>query len=273
MRIRLPLLKFWLSGHRNGVSFLDLLKNIFEPSYEYTAAKMIKKIEQKDGFHVISLEGINHPLYFPGEMDLHGLYGVITELLFPKNWHFYEKMGTEVLGDDIVVDCGAAEGLFSLWVAPRCKKVYAIEPLPRFVESMQRSFKGIDNIEIVPYAVSDEDGQINIIEHSTSSFLSSSKEGNKVKVATLDALFADKRIPVSYLKADVEGFELQLIRGARRTIERYEPKIAIAVYHAAGHAEYISRYLKEIVPDYKIRTIGIDDVWGAPMLLHATRAG
>jgi FkbM family methyltransferase len=197
------------------------------------------------------------------------LLGGVSNIMVESDWHYYEVEQTKVGNDDIVIDCGAAEGLFSLMVAKRCRKVYAIEPLPRFVESMKLTFSKFDNVEIVPCALSDEKGFEKMSSRGVlSSMVGLDEDGVRVKVNTVDNLFVKKRIRVDYIKADLEGYEMKMLRGASETIRAYDPKIAITTYHKANDAEEISAFLKHINPSYNIRLKGISNL-GGPMMLHA----
>lgn len=73
--------------------------------------------------------------------------------------------------------------------------------------------------------------------------------GMTVDVVRLDTFL--KRDRVSFLKADVEGMEMALLRGARSTIRQYKPKIAICVYHYPTDIPDITNFLVELVPDYQ----------------------
>jgi hypothetical protein len=90
-----------------------------------------------------------------------------------------------------------------------------------------------------------------------------------IKVTTIDKLFYEKQIPITYIKADLEGYELKMLEGARNTITTYHPKIAITTYHEVGHAKWITDYLREINPNYRIKIKGLEQTWGAPIMLHA----
>jgi FkbM family methyltransferase len=257
----------WLSGKRNGVSLLELIKVMFAPTSTPKAKRYITSIEEDQDFIKIYLKNVDMPLYYPKEASLQQLHQVISELFCPSEWHYYETDETRVQPDDVVVDCGAAEGLFSLLVANRCKKVYAVEPHPRFVEAMQHTFNGGSNIRIVPVALSDQESQLFLCDSGISSTVSSTEGGTPVKATTLDNLMADTQ--VTYIKADLEGYEMEMLKGARKTIQKYSPKIAITTYHNRNSASEITDYLKSLNPYYKIRLKGIEDVAGKPVMLHA----
>jgi FkbM family methyltransferase len=73
--------------------------------------------------------------------------------------------------------------------------------------------------------------------------------GTKVDIVSLDSFLNGNRI--TFLKADVEGMEMQLLKGAQSTIRRDKPKIAICVYHYPTDIPDITNYLADLVSDYQ----------------------
>ncbi len=74
-------------------------------------------------------------------------------------------------------------------------------------------------------------------------------ETQPVTVLSLDNFLKGQSI--TFLKADVEGMEMALLKGARSTIQRDKPKISICVYHYPADIPAISLYLRGMVPDYR----------------------
>ncbi|HQB50890.1 MAG TPA: FkbM family methyltransferase [bacterium] len=58
------------------------------------------------------------------------------------------------------------------------------------------------------------------------------------------------------MKADIEGAERLMLKGAEQTIRRFKPSIAIRIYHLPDDPEVIEAMLKEFVPEYKIEKFG-----------------
>lgn len=268
---RLRIFSRWLRGHRNGVSTSDLVRFLTGPTCAVESRQYIESVTEERDEILVRLRGVDRPLHWPKGEALYPLYMVLAETLNPQNWHFYEVAETRVSGDDIVADCGAAEGIFALLVQSRAKSVYAIEPSPHWTASLGRTFDGATNVTVLPVAIGAKPGHAYLSGGALDSAVSADGRdgGHAVAVETIDRLFADRDRPLTYLKADLEGFELEMLEGARRTIARYRPKIAITTYHQADHAERIAAFLREAEPGYRMRTKGIDADTGSPVMLHA----
>ena len=143
---RLQIATRWLRGQRNGVSATDLARFLSGPTCEINSRRYISTVEQEDDFLVVRLRGVDRPLYWPKEQPIYALHMVLSEALDERNWHFYEVPETRVQSDDVVADCGAAEGIFSLLVQERARQVYAIEPAPHWTASLERTFAGAANV-------------------------------------------------------------------------------------------------------------------------------
>lgn len=263
------MLKHWLAGRRNGVRLFELFKNIIAPVSKYKARQFINRIREEGDYYIIHFRSLVRPLYLPKIFGLRQLYQIISEVFIPAEWHYYEIEETKITKDDIVADCGAAEGLFTLYVAGRCQKVYAIEPLPEFVWALEKTFYDNPHVEIIPVAVGEKVGRVYLTDNAINARISDKPTNISVPLETIDNLFFKQDKPISYLKADLEGYEMEMLKGARETIRAYRPKIAITTYHRAEHAKQIEEFLKSIHPDYHFKIKGLEERFGAPVMLHA----
>jgi FkbM family methyltransferase len=76
------------------------------------------------------------------------------------------------------------------------------------------------------------------------------KELFEGEIKVYDDLF--REVPVTLLKLDVEGMEIEVLNGARNSIQEYRPKMAISIYHKNDHIWKIPQLIKEMNPDYKL---------------------
>lgn len=254
------------AGRHRPTTFGEMVRFVTSAPYRARGQRHIVRIEPEGDLLAVTFQGLARPLFWPAELPLDALRMVASEQFDAGDWHQYEVPETRVRPDDVVVDCGSAEGLFALRVAPRCRRVYAVEPFPRFVQAMRRSFDGLDNVQIIECLLGDREGSARLGGEGLTAM--ESADGLEVPIRTLDSLFQPGGDDPTYLKADVEGAELRVLAGAREVIRRSRPRLAFTTYHEPGHADDITRVLREIEPRYQIRTKGWSQ-FGTPLMLHA----
>lgn len=72
------------------------------------------------------------------------------------------------------------------------------------------------------------------------------------QVTTIDAYARENNLPsVDFIKLDVEGAELEILKGAKTSIARYKPILAISAYHKLDDFWVLMNYIKSIRPDYE----------------------
>lgn len=131
-----------------------------------------------------------------------------------------------------IVDIGANVGFFSIMINeyfPNAR-VYSFEPIPLTFSCLLKNISG--NPKIVPYelALSEKNGVKNMTFDENDSLISKftkNKRGKKgeslmqVKTATLDNFCSTQDITdIDLLKIDAETFELGILKGSRRTLEK-----------------------------------------------------
>lgn len=137
---------------------------------------------------------------------------------------------------DVFYDIGANVGFYSLLGSRRVGKdgrVVAFEPLPQNLNVLRRhlSLNHLSNVTAINSAVSDRRGtaQFSVTDPSSSHL---SPTGNlRVAVTTLDSVAEEYGLrPPQVVKVDVEGAEIDLIRGGLRCLVQSRPILFIAIH-------------------------------------------
>lgn len=154
----------------------------------------------------------------------------------------YEAAQTRLLGEEIeptdtVYDIGANVGYYTLLMSKLAKRVLSFEPLPRNLRYLRRHrlLNLAKNVKIIDRAVSSDNGK-------TRFFLGENHAMGHMYTPWTDAL-KDEFIEVQQIrldgsglpapdvmKIDVEGAELQVLKGAKDTIECHHPTIFLSVH-------------------------------------------
>ena len=172
--------------------------------------------------------------------------------------------------DEVFVDCGAFVGdtleKYLLHYNGIFKKYYAFEPGRRQFEALKHRVKrlekewALDSGSIVcePAGVGEKEtfGHIDSTSYAlTDTRLISDKEKTRdsINIYSIDQYFKDgKDEIVSFIKSDIEGYEMRMLRGAQHTIMKNKPKLAVAIYHKPQDHFEIPQYIKSLVPEYKM---------------------
>lgn len=268
MNRRIKIAYYWLLGNKYNIGIIDLLKFLLKPRVKNIALKFIKNMSLSDDFIELSFNTIDDKLYWPKDYSLDALYQICAETFDRCDWHHYEYKTTKVQNDDIIVDIGAAEGLFSLSVIRRCKRVFIIEPNSIFFNSLKRTFSQYipKKAKIFNVAVGDQNATVRIKENEIAGKISMKNERN-AKMVILDDLLKDKT-KIDYIKADLEGYEMNFLKGAQYTIKSFKPKMAIACYHSENDYREIIKFVKNLVPKYKYHIKGLSQFSAKPVMVH-----
>lgn len=153
------------------------------------------------------------------------------------------------------VDCGALDGNTSKymyeWYKGNVDKIWLFEPDKISVEKCRRNMEkiGFIDYEIIEKAVYSYETKL--LFNSTGNGTASLNSNGDVTVDTISLDDALGKEEPSFIKMDIEGAEVEAIKGAGEIIGKFAPKLAICVYHKIEDIEVIPRLLLKYNPDYK----------------------
>jgi len=181
-----------------------------------------------------------------------GLWFISGKRVFYSKWFWsgtYEKNTCyfiqNILPEDaICYNIGANIGYHSLIMAKKAYRglVYAFEPIPEVCDILSSNAKSndINNIIVVPKVVSNENGTLTLLRNmdiDQAALINQTfpaKNNNKINflrdtihctAITIDDFVALGNQPPSFLKIDVEGAEVYVLTGAKKTLKKYKPMI------------------------------------------------
>lgn len=200
----------------------------------------------------------------------------------------YEHNGTRIRVEpgDVVIDCGAGLGDQAAFFADQAGPdgfVAVLEPHPvnskACYENMRRNpcLKG--RMAVIPVGAWSGDATLELaLDGGASTFdalgLNIARSGSKrcsARCRAIDGIVADlPRKGVSFIKMDIEGAEIEALRGAGETVERRAPKLAVSVYHDLAHFRQVPAAIDAIRPGYRFY-LGHQSMDFADTVLYAVK--
>jgi FkbM family methyltransferase len=167
---------------------------------------------------------------------------------------------------DIVIDAGAWIGDFSAYAAAKGAVCYAFEPAQETFQWLCETSDLNSNIIPVQCGLGDTVSEVTISISDSNSSANSLvlNDGNhkhnfnnasteRIKITTLDSFVEAYNLSrVDFIKSDIEGYERNLLTGAKNTLKRFAPKLAICTYHLPDDPQVLENIIKEANPDYTI---------------------
>lgn len=169
----------------------------------------------------------------------------------------YNLIGCDV---EYAIDAGAYNGDTAREMQTyfsKLRKIYAIEPDKRNFKKLSKyvAENGLEE-KIIPInaGVWSENsvGGFNSSANrnsSISSTVSYESKSDVVPLVAIDTLTDEK---IDYIKYDVEGAELEALKGSYDTIEKHRPKLLISAYHRSEDIFSLINYMKEKHPAYSL---------------------
>lgn len=159
---------------------------------------------------------------------------VILEGTYSQPEEYLIKQLRHKLPDDMVlIDVGGNIGTFLSQFIDKCRQIFVFEPIPRLNNVITKSieYNKDKKVTLLPKAVGDIPGIVKMLDNNNSNIVDTDALTDfvEIPITTLDIEFAQIN-KIDFIKIDVEGYEVNVLNGARKIIAKYKPSILIEVH-------------------------------------------
>jgi FkbM family methyltransferase len=279
---------------------------LLTPFWEIDRIRYLKRLEKRttgdwryvakddagqllDNTVVARMIGISEPLFFYCDRNTSSIEAEILRTDSNRGGRtnaINQRLRVLELGRDViaqgsrVIDVGANIGIYSLpWAALHPDvKVHSFEPHPGVRARLLRNVKLnrlAGRITLHPEALSDHAGTATLYGNNDMSSLSDTVYGVAkaepitVPLACLDSVIDIEGPPVSLVKVDVQGHELEVLRGARKLIDYHRPVLILehedSLFLSATEAHARKADLGRLLVEMNYETLYISR-WGSDLL-------
>lgn len=151
------------------------------------------------------------------------------------------------------VDLGAYNGdtidEFLHYTNGSYKRIIAFEPNAKNFEKLKLHCKGMANVSLWQLGSYSKNTEL-IFNNKAGRNSAIADKGVATKVATVDTILCG--MAAGYIKADVEGADMETLIGMQKTMENCKPKLNFSAYHRFEDIFRLALYIHSVNPDYKI---------------------
>jgi FkbM family methyltransferase len=195
-----------------------------------------------DRFTYTVRHGLNHGMKRKGGLGWVRLpASEAVETLEERFWRSLDLKGL------VVYDVGAFQGTLTMFFASRCAHVVSYEPNSinhtRLLENLR--LNALNNVTVRKLGVGASSGSGNLVfmplmagggslERKTVDQLKKSSaavESERIQITTIDQDITDAGLPrPDFLKIDIEGLELEALKGGAKTLAAYRPALFLEMH-------------------------------------------
>ncbi len=180
--------------------------------------------------------------YMDGRMN-----GVMRSLYdcYVPDQYFIPEM--HLASHEVYVDCGMYDGDTIVEFMGRCPdyaRIIGFEPDKENIEKFRNRGLPAERMDIYPAGVWSAETVLRFSAEGTTASKVSESGKISLPVKSIDSLGLEEN--VTLIKMDIEGSEMEALKGARETIQRDMPKLAICVYHKKEDLISIPQYIRSL---------------------------
>ena len=161
--------------------------------------------------------------------------------------------------NEVYVDGGSFDGdtirSFIERVHGRFDAIYGFEPDPVTFAKLKNNFSNEPRVHPIHAGLYSHEGTLRFRDDASRGAIFADDGEIEMPVSTIDDVLGERRL--TYVKMNIEGAEIDALKGGRNAIHKWQPRLAISVYHRASDL-------------WRNSTIGVGACSGLPALLAPT---
>jgi len=162
------------------------------------------------------------------------------------------------------LDCGAYFGDSALMFAKdyHPNNIYSFEPDPENYGVLLETIKHhkLKNVIPISKCVGEKCGEVNFHKMGPMSHIMEAEGHSIMEMTTLDEFVGESNLNVGVIKIDIEGYEMEVLEGAKKTIVSQKPVLLLGIYHNPREFFGAKRFVQELMPDYNFKFKILSDV-------------
>ena len=249
-------------GRSERCGFADIRRSFetltWQQRFADTQGAAVKVVQQDS-----DLQKVDTPdgVFWAPRRTVHSIPQVLAE----QEADIYGSRNTGVQPGDVVIDCGAHIGMFTRRALQYgARRVVAVEISPDNLECLRRNFASEiadGRVTVYPKGVWDREDFLTLRINQGTSLVDTVVPGDQntmpgplVTLTTIDNLVSELGLErVDFIKIDVEGAEEKALLGARNTLARFKPKLAVATENYTDQVQRIPDAVAQASSDYFLR--------------------
>jgi len=255
-----------LLKHWKGIGLFVVNPNFYHPFLQLSEAAEV---------HLEKLRAVRNALPY---VEDRAIYDLAARLIRPKSnlqeecfmlTELYARMGRQYFDhinrsavERIIIEGGIADGWVTMQLLGSFPKstVYGFDPDSElFQKSYHRQFlQESGRFHYSPLGLWEKrDRRPFAVGKACSSCIAgeavAAAQGNIDTISIDEFVTCNNILKVDFIKLDIEGSELSALRGAKHTISKHRPQLAVCLYHRLEHYYEIPSLLFECALDYILR--------------------
>lgn len=164
----------------------------------------------------------------------------ISVMYYKHSMNIFHPKTLNKIQEKDILDIGASWGDSALILQEFTKKnIYSFEASKSRFTTLLRTLKMNNAIRVIPVnkgiGANNENIKINIDSgDSCTKFNHNKTNMENIEIITLDSYIDANNLQIGLIKVDIEGFEMDFLQGAKKTIQSQKPAMILSIYHQAS---------------------------------------